>query len=69
MKAELFDIEKKRDDQIAWTSSMTANARLLLSLDLIDLIDLSIALSKDKTLVPYHNDSIEWIELKMKDAK
>jgi hypothetical protein len=65
-KAELFDIESKKEDQRRREMAMTSNERFLLCLDLIDL---SIALSKDKTLVPYQNDSIDWIELKTRNAK
>jgi hypothetical protein len=66
MKVELFDIKNKRDDQIKWSQKMTPNERLLLCLDLIDL---SIALAPNKTIVTHSDDPIKWIQLRMKDAK
>lgn len=45
--------------------AMTPEERLFLCLDLMDL---SIALSAEKSLPP-KDDQIQWIELKFKDTK
>lgn len=61
-KAVVFNIEEKKDDQQRLEMAMTPDERLLLCLDLIDL---SIALSKDKSLRS-NDDQIQWIELRFK---
>ena len=64
-KAEIFDIETKKKDQIAAEMKMTPVERLLLCLNLMEL---SMALSPDKKLRP-RPDDIQWIELKFKNAQ
>jgi hypothetical protein len=64
-KAVIFDIDDKKKDQVAAEMLMTPNERLLLCLNLMEL---SLALSKDKRLVQ-NPDDIQWIELKLKNGK
>jgi hypothetical protein len=61
-KAVVFNIDEKKDDQQQLEMAMTPDERLLLCLDLIDL---SIALSKDGPLRS-NDDQIQWIELRFK---
>lgn len=65
VKATVFDINKKKEDQVRAEMAMTPNERLLLCLDLMDL---AVALRNGEALPP-KEDNIEWIELKFKDAK
>lgn len=64
-KAVLFNIDEKKDDQERIEMAMTPEERLFL---VLDLMDLSIALSPEKSL-PSKDDQIEWIELKFKNTK
>jgi len=65
LKAVLFDIEDKKDDQRKAESAMSPAFRLSLCLDIIDL---SIALSPTKFLKANPDDHIDWIELYYKNA-
>jgi hypothetical protein len=53
-RAEIFDITTSKDQQRLAEMRMTGA---------LDLTDLAVALSKDKSLPP-KDDGIEWIELK-----
>jgi hypothetical protein len=65
LKASLFDIETKKDHQIAEEMKMSAIERLYLTLDLMDL---SLSLSQQTTL-QQNQDDLNWITLKFVDAK
>jgi len=64
MKAEIFDINHKKIDQIKDEANLSSHESLLLCLDLMDL---SIALNKGEYLVqhPDFDSNIEWIELSL----
>ncbi|MEQ8304842.1 MAG: hypothetical protein RIB47_15715 [Cyclobacteriaceae bacterium] len=66
MRAEVFNIERKRDDQVSWSKAMTPNERLLLCLDLIDL---SLAIAKTNSFEIPQDDTVPWITLKLAHAK
>lgn len=65
LKATLFDIETKKDQQVDDELSMSSIDRVYLTLDLMDVC---LALSPDKTL-HQKDDEINWITLKFVDAK
>lgn len=61
LRAELFDINAKKDVQRNEHMRMTPNERLMLTLDLMDL---SRILSKEKCLPANPDNGIEWIVLR-----
>lgn len=63
MRAVLFDFTKKKDDQRKEEMSLSGKDRLELC---FELIDLTIAVSKEKRMPPAPADGINWIELSMK---
>jgi hypothetical protein len=65
LKASLFEIDTKKNQQIEDEMKMSAIERLYLTLDLMDL---SLSLSKEKDL-RQNEDDLNWITLKFVDAK
>jgi hypothetical protein len=65
-KVEIFSLEKKKDDQRRAEMQMTALERWNLA---FQLIELTRSFSPDKEFTPPLNDSIKWIELKLKDER
>ena len=65
-KVVLTSLENKKDDQRLEEMRMTAQERWNSA---FELIELALALSPDKKFPPPIDDSIEWIELKMKDDR
>jgi hypothetical protein len=62
MKPEIFNPKTKRNEQATSEANMLSSDRLLLTLELINL---SIAFSQEKTL-RQHSDNFNWIDLKTK---
>jgi hypothetical protein len=62
-KAELFDIEEKKDNQRKAEMAMTPAERLLLCLDLIDLYN---KMNPSAPALPLE-ENIEWIDLPLKN--
>ena len=62
-KIEVFNINEKDDEQRKREMAMSPEQRLILTLDLMDL---AVALSRDKFL-KQNEDNIEWIELSMEN--
>ncbi len=65
-KVELFDIDQKKSDQRKAEMAMKPIDRLYLCLDLMDL---SKSLSREKQLNPDAEDTLPWIELRMKNVQ
>ena len=65
-KVELFDIDQKKSDQRKAEMAMKPIDRLYLCLDLMDL---SKSLSREKQLNPDQEDTLPWIELRMKNVQ
>jgi hypothetical protein len=65
LKASLFEIDTKKNQQIEDEMKMSAIERLYLTLDLMDL---SLSLSQEKDL-QQNEDDLNWITLKFVDAK
>mgnify|MGYP006192200249 CR=1 FL=1 len=66
MKAALFDLSRKKEDQRREEMSRTPRERLLLCLELIDL---TIAVSPEKRVPPAPADDVKWIELSFRDNR
>jgi hypothetical protein len=64
IKAELFNIETKKDDQRKAEMAMTPAQRLLLCLDLMDMHIMVKQNSYPET--PEADENIRWINLRLK---